>query len=472
MKGARTPRDPIGPGAGLRDLLTLYADTSPAFRLFLAHRWWHASLSAVERLVPREGVVLDLGCGHGIAANLFGLRAPGRRVVAIERNPDKAALARGRLGNVQVIEHDLLDAALPAARTVTIVDVLHHLESIEAQERVLDTVSALLPVGGTLVLKEVTRSRPLRFRATLVLDKLAYPGERFFFRRHEELAAMLEERGFAVEVVPLWRRVPYAHVALVGRKLAAGPAPVEPGASPGSVSPCSYQGGELPVFAHAVRWKAYVRETIGGAVAGDVLEVGAGIGAATRALCGPEATSWTCLEPDPALAARLRDCVPSMNLPCACRVVAGDLSAVPAAPGYDCVTYFDVLEHIEDDRGELRRAVERLRPGGRLVVVAPAFPALYSPFDAAIGHHRRYTRATLERVVPAGLRPVVVRYLDCVGSLTSLVNRWILRDPAPSVAQIAFWDRVFVPCSRLLDSLVGHRFGRSIVGVWQVRPGP
>lgn len=470
MRARRAPRDPIGPEAGLRDLLDVYADTSPSFRLFLAHRWWHASLPAVESLIPREGVVLDLGCGHGIAANLFGLRAPRRRVVAIERNRDKAELARGRVSNVEVIEDDVLDAELPAAQTVTIVDVLHHLESTEAQERVLDTVSALLPTGGTLVLKEVTRSRPLRFRATLILDTLAYPGERFFFRRHEEFAALLEERGFAVEVVPLWRRVPYAHVALVGRKLAASPARAEH--KPVATPEFTYQGGELPVFEHALRWKAYVRSVIGDALAGDVLEVGAGLGAATRALCGPGCTSWTCLEPDPVLAARLRDRIPSLGLPCACRVVEGDLSAIPDTPAYDCVTYFDVLEHIEDDHGELRRAVARLRPGGRLVVVAPAFPALDSPFDAAIGHYRRYTPATLQAAVPAGATRIVLRALDCVGSLTSLTNRWLLRDPAPSVAQVVFWDRVLVPCSRLLDPLVGYRFGRSLVGVWRVTPAP
>ncbi len=221
MATQRRPREPIGPGAGLRDLLDVYSDTSLAFRLFLAHRWWHASLSALEQLVPREGLVLDLGCGHGIAANLFGLRAPGRHILAIERNPAKAALARGRVSNVSVIEGDVFAAELPSAGTVTVVDVLHHLESREAQERLLDTVSALIPAGGTLIVKEVTRSRRFRFVATLVLDILAYPGERFFFRRHQELVTLLERRHFAVEVVPLWRRVPYAHVALIGRKLSS-----------------------------------------------------------------------------------------------------------------------------------------------------------------------------------------------------------------------------------------------------------
>lgn len=224
MKGRPTlPQKPLGPDAGLRQLLEVYCDTSLGFRLFLMHRWWHASLSAVERLLPPEGRILDVGCGHGIAANLFGLRGPRRTIVAIERHPAKAAVARGRVCNVEVVEGDALTTPLPPVDVVTFIDVLHHLDSWHAQEQLLDVASALLPPGGTLLVKEVTRSRPLRFAATLILDNLAYPGERFFFRRHEEFVALLEQRGFAVNVVPLWRRVPYAHVTLCARKLAASP---------------------------------------------------------------------------------------------------------------------------------------------------------------------------------------------------------------------------------------------------------
>jgi 2-polyprenyl-3-methyl-5-hydroxy-6-metoxy-1,4-benzoquinol methylase len=41
----------------------------------------------------------------------------------------------------------------------------------------------------------------------------------------------------------------------------------------------------------------------------------------------------------------------------------------------------DVLEHIEDDKSELARAVSHLRPGGRLVVLSPANQWLFSEFD-------------------------------------------------------------------------------------------
>jgi SAM-dependent methyltransferase len=219
---ARVLRPPIGPSAGLRDLLALYADASLGFRAFLAHRWWHASMPAVERLVPTEGTVLDLGCGQGIFANLMGLRGPGRAILALERNAEKAALARDRVTNVRVEDRDVSRSDLPPVDVATLIDVLHHLSSFEDQGPLLDTVHRILPPGGTLVLKEVTTSRPVRYRLTRVLDRLSYPRDRFYFRPHEELRAMLEARGFAVAFHPLWAHVPYAHYAFVATKPARG----------------------------------------------------------------------------------------------------------------------------------------------------------------------------------------------------------------------------------------------------------
>lgn len=47
----------------------------------------------------------------------------------------------------------------------------------------------------------------------------------------------------------------------------------------------NYAGAELEVFSHARNWKRYVARHIGAYLRGQVLEVGLGIGSATRVFC-------------------------------------------------------------------------------------------------------------------------------------------------------------------------------------------
>ena len=62
---------------------------------------------------------------------------------------------------------------------------------------------------------------------------------------------------------------------------------------------------------------------------------------------------------------------------------------------YEVVFLFDVIEHVEHSRELLSAALAHLRPGGRLLVNVPALPGLFSAYDAAQGHLRRYTVQSL-----------------------------------------------------------------------------
>lgn len=235
--------------------------------------------------------------------------------------------------------------------------------------------------------------------------------------------------------------------------------------------PKPYCGNELEYFARAHHWKAYFRDQIASFVGGRVLEVGAGLGATTAALSVLPHDAWVCLEPDAEMAASLQTQAISRALPPA-EMRHGTLAALAAAERFETILYMDVLEHIEEDGAELARAAGHLALGGHLVVLSPAHSHLYSSFDRAIGHYRRYDRASLLAVAPNGLELVRLAYLDSVGMLASLANRWLLKKDLPSAADIAFWNGVMVPLSRWLDPLFGYRLGKSILGVWRkpVRP--
>jgi hypothetical protein len=134
---------------------------------------------------------------------------------------------------------------------------------------------------------------------------------------------------------------------------------------------------------------------------------------------------------------------------------------------FNAILYMDVLEHIEDDEGELTRATSHLKTNGYLVVLAPALPWLYTPFDAAIGHYRRYTKSALRAIIPEGLSEEKIQYLDSIGMLASIGNRLFLKSATPHINQIRFWDRFLIPFSRIVDPVVGHSFGRSVLAIWR-----
>lgn len=73
----------------------------------------------------------------------------------------------------------------------------------------------------------------------------------------------------------------------------------------------------------------------------------------------------------------------------------GDLSAVEAGRTFDLVLAFEVIEHIEDDAAAVAEWVDRLRPGGSLIVSTPAYQDRYGPMDELVGHFRRYEPAGL-----------------------------------------------------------------------------
>ena len=62
-------------------------------------------------------------------------------------------------------------------------------------------------------------------------------------------------------------------------------------------------------------------------------------------------------------------------------------------PGF--VTLLDVLEHQEDDAQFIGGLVAKMEPGSVLLLTVPALPKLWSPWDEALGHYRRYTRSSL-----------------------------------------------------------------------------
>lgn len=72
---------------------------------------------------------------------------------------------------------------------------------------------------------------------------------------------------------------------------------------------------------------------------------------------------------------------------------------------FQVVCAFEVLEHIPEDTDTIAEIARVLRPGGAFFVSVPVNPALFTGFDTACGHVRRYDAQDLQnKLARAGLR--------------------------------------------------------------------
>lgn len=221
-----------------------------------------------------------------------------------------------------------------------------------------------------------------------------------------------------------------------------------------------YIGEELHLFEHAQNWKKYFSSFLKPYIHNEVVEVGAGLGGTTPFLNNGSQKQWTCLEPDTQLLNQIEQKIQKGMLPHNCRLSGGTLESMQQK--FDTIIYIDVIEHIENDQKEVSQAIAKLNKGGHLLILVPAFQSLYSPFDKAIGHYRRYNKNMLINLMNNQVVIKKIKYLDTLGFFSSLTNKYFLKQNEPTIKQVLFWDRYLLKVSYFLDKLLFHSFGKSV----------
>jgi SAM-dependent methyltransferase len=193
----------------------------------------------------------------------------------------------------------------------------------------------------------------------------------------------------------------------------------------------------------------------------DPLEIGSGLGDAA-ARWAATGRPLTVSEADPGRLAELRERFAEHPT-----VQVREL-AVPIreSGNYSAVVSLNVLEHIEDDVAALRDFARLVRPGGRIVLVVPAFEQAMSNFDREIGHFRRYRVRSMEATLrAAGLRPIKVSYLNSLGLFGWLVFVKLLRGRPGEGLPLKIYDKLIVPVLRRVEARIRVPFGQSVLAV-------
>jgi 2-polyprenyl-3-methyl-5-hydroxy-6-metoxy-1,4-benzoquinol methylase len=227
-----------------------------------------------------------------------------------------------------------------------------------------------------------------------------------------------------------------------------------------------YAADDLETMQGARRYAAHLFALFLPYVGRRVLEVGCGIGTMSQKLSEVSEVVLG-IEPNPSCAAQVRQHMQNearFSLR-ECLLEQCDADEL-ASHRFDTVVCVNVLEHIDDDAGALSMFKRVVQPGGHVLIWVPAIPAAYGPLDAELGHHRRYTKASLAQAFTrAGLEIVSLRYTNPIGLVGWMFNAHVGKSTTHSPLQIKLFETLVAPWALPLDRLIAPPVGLSLAAV-------
>ncbi|GAA0811110.1 class I SAM-dependent methyltransferase [Spirilliplanes yamanashiensis] len=130
---------------------------------------------------------------------------------------------------------------------------------------------------------------------------------------------------------------------------------------------------------------------------------------------------------------------------------------------HSALVSYNVLEHIEDHVGALRSMAQLVRPGGRIILIVPAFMFAMSQVDIATGHVRRYTKKTMRAAMTeAGLEIEKLHYANALGLIGYYMATSVFKLAPKEGPMVKIYDTTVLPVTKAMEKVVRPPFGQSV----------
>lgn len=218
-------------------------------------------------------------------------------------------------------------------------------------------------------------------------------------------------------------------------------------------------GEQMSSSVNYIRWTF---EQFAPYLRGDILEVGCGVGSFTEIIAAEaNFNSLYCIDiSEPAV-----NFVKTKPFRKPVKFECIDLFHVSGA--YDCIVCMNVMEHVKEDNLFFKKLTSLLKPGGSLFLLVPSHQSLYSNFDLAAGHFKRYSKQDLKKLPTEGTRIVNSYYFNPIGALGYwFVYKALKKNPQEKPGEIDVFDKYVVPVSKVFFPK-GAPFGISLIAIFQ-----
>jgi 2-polyprenyl-3-methyl-5-hydroxy-6-metoxy-1,4-benzoquinol methylase len=227
------------------------------------------------------------------------------------------------------------------------------------------------------------------------------------------------------------------------------------------------EGGQtLDVISEAIKFNEWMYKTIQNYCTGNILEIGSGIGNISQFFIDRKA-EITLSDIRSNYCQQLRE-----KFPDAKEVLQLDLTHEHFDREYskyleqfDTVFALNVVEHIENDHTAIANCFKLLKPGGKIVILVPAYQKLYNRFDKELEHYRRYTKRSLNRIIEQNNFSIVHgQYFNAMGILGWFVSGALQENKTIPKNQMSLYNKL-VPIFKLIDKLLFNKIGLSVISV-------
>lgn len=230
-----------------------------------------------------------------------------------------------------------------------------------------------------------------------------------------------------------------------------------------------YGTDTLEVISAANNFNRWMYETIKPHCSGQILEIGSGIGNISRFFI-EDGAEISLSDIESSYFPRLKEKFANKeNLQGMYLLDFSDKNLAINHPEllekFDTVFALNVVEHIPDHEQALRNALKMLRPGGKVVILVPAFQFLFNGFDKQLDHQRRYTRKSLQKLIEgSGFTLKSTQYFNFIAILGWYISGTILKKGMIPNGQMKFYDKL-VPFWKIIDFFTSRIAGVSVIQV-------
>lgn len=204
------------------NILNAYQPASFLDNLYLKMRWRLCPYELIESFTPKNGKILDFGCGYGLLTNLLTLDNKSRTLIGIDTDTERIRKAkRSSINRNNISFHAMNIEKLTESNfdAIVMTDVLHHIHTMDVL-RLFTIFIHHLNDQGVIVILDVDRSPFWKYCIAHSIDRLLNPTSSLYYRSVTDMKQLLSIFPLKIEkIIRADKNIPLSDIIYICKKV-------------------------------------------------------------------------------------------------------------------------------------------------------------------------------------------------------------------------------------------------------------